>query len=284
MGGWSPEHSGETVSPTSMLQRLAGFVFLFVGLFAVQGAEPGRPATPARAATPAEIELLTEALEKTARDMRRWAYTESQVFKDDKGKVKTNTVVRYDPSKPYAEHYSPVSIDGKPPTASDVAKYRRRGERAQKYAENPSADRRKSLGELLGVKAARVASETPQTVVFEVPLTKDGNDRFPPEKFEVLIRINRATRALENIAVRLRGSFRSKLVVKVKSGEGTLDFAVVDPKHPPTLTAVKGDASASILFISIGGELELKRTELKHVRPFDERFEVQIGTLKAIDF
>jgi hypothetical protein len=30
--------------------------------------------------------------------------------------------------------------------------------------------------------------------------------------------------------------------------------------------------------------MELKRTELKHVKPFDERFEVQIGTLKAIDF
>jgi hypothetical protein len=89
---------------------------------------------------------------------------------------------------------------------------------------------------------------------------------------------------LENIAVRLRGSIRSKLIVKVKSGEGTLHFAKIDPKHPPTLTSIKGDASASVLFVSIGGVLELKRTELKHVKPFDERFEVQIGTLKAIDF
>ena len=84
--------------------------------------------------------------------------------------------------------------------------------------------------------------------------------------------------------MRLRGSFRAKLIVKVKSGEGTLDFAVINPKYPPTLTAISGDASASVFFISVGGELELKRTELKHVKPFDERFEVQIGTLKAIDF
>ena len=43
-------------------------------------------------------------------------------------------------------------------------------------------------------------------------------------------------------------------------------------------------AAASILFFNIGGSMSLTRTELKRVRPFDERFEVQIGNLKAIDF
>jgi hypothetical protein len=100
----------------------------------------------------------------------------------------------------------------------------------------------------------------------------------------VLARIERASAALENISVRLRESFRSKLILKVKSGDGTLDFERVDPKYPPTLTAIRGDASASIIFVSVGGELELKRTALKHVKPFNERFDVQIGTLKAIDF
>ena len=246
-------------------------------------AAPASSAGP-RAATPDEIALLTEALEKTAADLRRWAYTESQVFKDDKGRVKTDTVVRYDPSKPYAEHHTPISINGKPPAVKDLEKYRKRGDRAQRAAENPSSDRRKSLGEVLDLPRARVAGATDQALVFDVPLKKDGNDRFPPEKFEVLIRIGRATRGLEHIAVRLKASFRSKLVVKVKSGEGTLDFAVVDPKYPPTLVAVKGGASASILFVGIGGDLEMKRTELKHVKPFDERFEVQIGNLRAIDF
>jgi hypothetical protein len=129
-----------------------------------------------------------------------------------------------------------------------------------------------------------VASETPTHLVFEVPLIKVGNERFPPEKFLVLARVRKEGRQLENVSVRLRESFRSKLVVKVKSGEGSLDFSVVDPKYPATLTAIEGGAEASVLFISIGGAMQLKRTELKHVKPFDERFEVQIGTLKAIDF
>ena len=271
------------------LRALGVFLFLFGGSAVAHAASPAPAVVPpvsakTRVATEEEIALLTESLEKTARDMRRWAYTESQVFKDDKGKVKTDTVVRYDPSKPYAEQYTPISIGGKPPTAKDLEKYRKQGERAEKRDRNPSDDRRKSLGEVLDLPHARVAGETPQTIVFEVPLKKEGNDRFPPEKFEVLIRINRVAQALEHIAVRLRGSFRSKLVVKVKTGEGTLDFTIADPKYPATLTAIKGGAAASIFFVSVGGHLELKRTELKHVKPYDERFEVQIGTLKAIDF
>jgi len=89
---------------------------------------------------------------------------------------------------------------------------------------------------------------------------------------------------LENISVRLRDSFRSRLVVKVKSGEGTLDFTVVDPKRPPALVSIAGDAVASVFFVNIGGSMELKRTDLRHVKLFDERFDVQIGNLKAIDF
>lgn len=278
------------MAPSTQLFRVAAAcAALLPGFFALGApgsATPKSVPVPAasRPATTEEISLLTDSLEKTAGDLHRWAYTEAQVFKDDKGKMKTNTVVRYDPSKPYPEQYVPISIDGKPPTAKDLAKYRKQGERAQKRDENPSSDRRKSLGEVLDLPRARVASETGAALVFEVPLKKEGNDRFPPEKFEVMIRIQRAAEALENIAVRLRGSFRAKLVVKVKSGEGTLEFTTIDPKYPPTLTAIVGDASASILFVSIGGVFELKRTELKHVKPFDERFEVQIGTLRAIDF
>ncbi len=259
-------------------------LLLFVAWPLLRAAAPAAPVVPLRSANAAEIALLTEALEKTAADLRRWAYTESRVLRDEKGRTKSDVVIRYDPSKPYAEQWTPITINGKPPTAADLAKYRKQGERARKRDENPAGDQRKSLGELIDLRTAQVVSETAQQIVFEVPLRKDGNERFPPEKFQVLVRVNKTARALENIAVRLRGSFRAKLIVKVKSGEGSLDFAVSDPKHPPTLTAITGDASASVLFISIGGELELKRTELKHVKPFDERFEVQIGTLKAIDF
>lgn len=248
-----------------------------------RGVVPGE-----RAATIAELTMLNEALHKTADDFYRWAYTEHRVMRDHKGRVKSEILVRFDPSQPYAEQWTPIKIDGQDPSERDRAKYRRRGEKSARSREPgaPESDnrRRRSLGELIEVMKSSIAAETPTQLIFEVPLLKVGNERFPPEKFRVLARIRKDGQQLENVSVRLRESFRSKLVVKVKSGEGSLDFAVVDPRYPPTLVAIEGDAVASIFFINVGGSMELKRTQLKHVKPFDERFEVQIGTLKAIDF
>ncbi|MDO8545673.1 MAG: hypothetical protein Q7S40_34960 [Opitutaceae bacterium] len=246
---------------------------------AVAGAIPGN-----RAATASEVELLTRALEKTAADMGRWSYTETRLIRDEKGRVKSTVVVRYDPSKPYAEQWAPISINGKSPSSSDRDKYRRQGEREGKRSERGESSRRYSLGELLEVTKAKVARDDGAAFVFDVPLRVENNNRFPPEKFEVLIRVEKKVGAIGNIALRLRESFRSKLILKVKSGDGVLEFAAVDAQHPPTLTAIRGDASASILFVSVGGELDLKRTGFKRVKPYSERFEVKIGTLKSIDF
>jgi hypothetical protein len=255
--------------------------WLGLGLSAA-AAEAPRPATET------ERGLLNFALNEAARDFYRWAYTEARVIRDEKGKVKSDTVVRVDPSKPYAEQYVPLSVGGKPPSERDVSKYRRQGERVQKrdeQVERGQPEDRPTLGEVMNPSAARVVEADERGVVFEVPLRPDRNNRFPPEKFEVLVRVAReGGGVLEQINVRLRESFRSKLVVKVKSGGGVLEFARVDPKQPPALVAIKGDASASILFFSVGGELDLKRTEVKRVKPYSERFGVQIGTLKAIDF
>ena len=249
------------------------------------------PISGARAATPAELTLLNEALHKTAGDFYRWAYTEHRVMRDEKGRVKSDTLLRHDPSKPYEEQWTPLKIDGKEPSDREKAKYRRRGEKSapsnnpvMESGPEPDNRRRRALGELIDVMKSTITSETSSHFVYEVPLIKVGNERFPPEKFLVLARVKKEGRQLENVAVQLRGSFRSKVLVKVKSGEGSLDFTVVDPKFPPTLTAIAGGAEASVLFVNIGGTMTLKRTQLKHVKPFDERFDVQIGTLKAIDF
>lgn len=234
--------------------------------------------------------MLNELLHKTAGDLPRWAYTEHRVFRDHRGRIKSEQIVRYDPSRPYAEQWEPITIDGKEPSERERAKFRRRGEQSvprigsMSSGPNPDNRRRRALGELIDVSKSSIAAESATHWVFDIPLMKFGNERFPPEKFQVLARVRKEGRVLENIAVKLRDSFRAKLVVKVKSGEGSLDFAAVDPQHPPTLVAIEGDAVASVFFVNVGGSMELKRSDLKHVRLFDERFEVQIGTLKAIDF
>lgn len=246
------------------------------------GAEP--LAATARPARPEEIAKLNEVLHKVADDLRRWAYTEHRVIRDSKGKVKSEQIVRYDPSKPYPEQWTPLKIDGRDPGKRDLSKFRRRGEDAD--PEKPVSTRRRypSLGEAIDVHRSSIAEETATHRVFEIPLRTVGNDRFPPEKFRVQARIRKEGDLLENISVLLRESFRALVVLKVKSGDASLDFAQVDQKYPPTLVAMAGDADWSVLFIGSGRSVELKRTELKHVKPYDERFEVKIGTLKAIDF
>lgn len=250
------------------------------------------PKASARAASSEEIAMLNQVLLKTADDLRRWAYTEHRVIREPNGKVKSDVLLRHDPSKPYAEQWTPLKIDGKEPSERERAKYRKRGEQSAPRGTQATgsagsgsrSSRRVTLGEVLDVPRASIAAETSTHWIFEIPLLKVGNQRFPPEKFQVHARIRKHERLLENIAVKLRDLFRSKLVVKVKSGEGSIDFAAVDPKYPPTMVRITGDASASILLVSIGGSVVLERKDLKHVKPFDERFEVQIGNLKAIDF
>jgi hypothetical protein len=269
---------------------------LVAGPVAARAAEsataPAAPASQAaastggaRPATGEELATLNDSLYKVADSLNRWAYVEHRVVRDGKGRVKSEQTVRFDPSKPYAEQWTAVQINGKPPSSRDEAKYRRKGEDSDPDRPQTSSRRTQpSLGEVLDVGRSSVASETPAHWVFEIPLLKFGNERFPPEKFLVQARLRKEGALLENLSVLLRESFRAKLVVKVKSGDASLEFAQVDPKHPPTLVSIEGDADWSILFIGGGGSIELKRTELRRVKPYGDRFEVKIGTLKAIDF
>ncbi len=247
------------------------------------------PAAVSRPATTEDLALLTGALTKVARDMNRWAYTETLLVKDEKGRVKQNRIVRHDPSLPYAQQDVPAQIDGKPPTEAQLKDFRSRGEkRGRRIERGEPADRQdlsgQSVGELVDLPRALVVGDDGKRVTYELPLRQVGNTRFPPEKFQVLVRVAKDGQRLERAEVRLREPLRTKLVVKISSGEAGADFTTIDPKYGPAMTAVRGNASASILFIHVGGSGDVTRTDLKHVRPFAERFDVQIGPLKALDF
>jgi hypothetical protein len=221
-----------------------------------------------RAETP---ELLAEAIRKVSVDFERWAYTQTTVVRDRKGRVEEERVVRYDPSQPYDTQWTLLSVDGRPATEREVKKHRM--EMGKRLKE------RRSLGD-----RATVAEETPEAVTFEVPLVQDDNQRLPPEKFQVLARVNRERLALERINVKVRAALRVAVVVNVKSGGAELNFGVVDPAHHPAVTGLEAAGTASIMFVRVGGGYSAKRADFKRVTPYSERFQVKIGPLKAIDF
>ena len=234
--------------------------------------------------------LLQAAVMKLAQDTDRWAYTQTAIEKDGKGKARSDVVVRFDPSKPYAEQYIPLKIDGKEPSESQIKKYRRQGEKRGERMEKEemtgvvATSRRKSVGELMDLDKATVVEENETIITYEVPLKKEGNDRLPPDKFLVTARVNKVGVALESVSAKLRSPLREKIVIKVSAGEGHIEFKTVDPKHPPQLSEIRANGSGSIFFVPIGRSYELRREDYKRVKPFGDRFEVQIGALKAIDF
>ncbi len=240
------------------------FSFLLVFVFA---------ATLSRASVPA---LLQAAVDNYARDVERWAYTQTIISKDRKGKVEEELVVRNDPSQPYEIQWTVLKIDGKEPTDHQIEKYRKEHDKRRKS--------RRSLGELLDLDKAVVMEETSAAITYEIPLIKNDNQRLPPEKFRVTARVNKERQAFENVGVRLREAMRMALVLKLKSGEADLNFDVVDPQFASAITSLRADGEGSILFVKVGGNYSATRTDFKRVKPYSERFTVKLAPLQLLDF
>ncbi|HNC23267.1 MAG TPA: hypothetical protein PLU52_03610 [Opitutaceae bacterium] len=237
--------------------------------------------------------LLFDALTKVAQNFDRWAYTETtHVVVGKKTQV---GIVRFDPSKPYAEQYQPISFDGKPPTERQLKDYRQRGEKRgdkllKEEAEGKTPGSQIPRFNINGGSAtidlgrASVATEDANSVTYEVPLKNDGRATIPVDQFQLLARVNRQTHAFENVSLRLKGAIRMKLIVKIKTGEASVDFGPVDATHAPAVTSLTGGATASVLFLKFGGTVDMKRSDFKRVKPYGERFGVKIGPMKALNF
>lgn len=219
---------------------------------------------------------LAAALRQFGRDAQRWAATHRFTEYDRAGKVERTWLARHDPSQHYDTQWTLLERDGQAPTEAQQKRFRR--ERAKREKD------RKSLGELLEVRQAVVAFQSSADLVYEVPLRVEDGSRFPPEKFQVFVTVDRATNGLKLIDLKLREKFRVLGVVSLKSGDARLEFTRVLPDTGPALSAIAAGGTASVLLVPVGGRFEVVRSEFKKVTPYDERFNVKLGPLKAIDF
>lgn len=219
---------------------------------------------------------LAEAIRQYGRDANRWAYTQHLVVTDGKGRTKEETLVRFDPSQPDDVQWTLLQRDGRPATDSQVKKHRK--EMAQRVKD------RVTLGQLLELPRAEVVAETAAETTYEVPLRKGDNQRLPPEKFQVFIRVDRAKPALAFIEVKLRRAWRVAGVVKVKSGEVRIEFAAVRPEFAPAVTRIAAEGSGSLLLVTMTRRTEAARTDFKRVTPYNERLKVKLGPLEVLDF
>jgi hypothetical protein len=267
-------------------------LFLASFLLAAAGLHAGAAARPA---AEDEIALFKEAIRNSAQDTEHWAYTETSLLRASKGGNQGETIVRFDPSKPYGEQFTPLQVNGQPPTEKQLKEYRRRGEkrgeqvaRAAEAAKDPAyvppPPQLKIAGGAvtLDVGHPQVAQADADRVTFELPLQSKRSD-IPIDKFQVLAVVGRTSRVVESVSLHLRESFRLKLIAKVKAGEARLDFTMVDPKFGPVLTTLTGDFNVSLLFVPVNGTFIRTRTDWKRVKSFDERLQVKLGPLQFLD-
>ncbi|MSU47139.1 MAG: hypothetical protein EXS42_08475 [Lacunisphaera sp.] len=135
----------------------------------------------------------------------------------------------------------------------------------------------------LDLEHPRVGYVQESRIAFEVPLQGNRRD-IPVDKFQILVLVGKETRLVENVTLRLRESFRVKLVAKVEAGEARMDFTVVDPKFAPMITAMTGNFNVSVLFIPVDATFTRTRTDWQRVKSFDERLKVKLGPLQFLDF
>ena len=212
------------------------------------------------AATEEQRQMFSEALGKIGADEDRWAYTQTSHSIEDKHV----TVMRVDPSKPDAERCTLLKVDGKRPTADDIKLWRDQGR-----------DSSAALGELPPISSlvdgedVRVVADERAAVVFELPL-RAKNKEFPADRFQALFRVNKASRAFEDITVKLREAVRVAGVVKLTEAGMTVRFQTFDPAFAPQPVLLRGGGAVRVLLIKFSRDFEATRTDFSRVEPFTE--------------
>jgi hypothetical protein len=236
--------------------------------------------------------LLDEAWTNYVKDIDHWSYTETTRASDATGKQTRATVTRYDPSRPYAEQFTILSHNGNPPTEAQVKGARQRGidrgERLERLGgeENDAQPRIILNGApaLAELEHATVVEETAQSITYAVPMRAESKKGFPVEKFSTLVRVNKAERAFEHVAIRLAAPVRMAVIAKMHQADFSIAFTTVDPKFSRVATVAKNHAAISVLFRKRESGHESVRGEFKRVTPYRDRFGVKIGALRTIDF
>ena len=230
----------------------------------------------AHAATPA---LLDEAIRKWIADEDHWAYTQHLRLRNGSKPVEER-IERYDPSQPLDRQWQLLSIAGHPPSAAELKSWQRRKAREQKRRdEQPLAD-------YFDFGHATVAAETAETVRYDVPLRREASRRIPLEKIAVAVTVNRSRRELEELAAGLREKFHLALgAAKVENFGLDVRFRVIDEKFAAQPVEITASGWARVvLFFKLGGDAQVGWSDFKRVKPFNDRFDVKLGDLKALDF
>lgn len=222
--------------------------------------------------------LLDAALQKLLADEGHWASTRTVRVYDKNDRLERTDVERYDPSQPPDGRWRLLLRNGLPPDADDVRSWERQRTREMRR-------RGRSLGAILDFPGTALADDNRTHTIYSVPILPGASRRLPAEKFYVLLQVHKKRGEIDRLAVRTTEGFRVGGVARVDNVEADAVFGVIDPQYAaqPVIGTASGQAKVAWLF-RVGGRVEIGWSDFKRVEPYDTRFEVSIGDLKALDF
>jgi hypothetical protein len=226
---------------------------------------------------------LDQAVKKLVADTDRWAYSQEVREFDKNGKSDGGpTRERFDPSKPEDQQWTLQLYRGRIPTETDVRAWQRQKRREAKRRERP-------LGEIVDFEQAVLTDETEAGWMYRLPIKPGASRRLPADKFFVLMKVGKKRMELESVSVRTTESFRlnglAGLAAKVEGVELDARFAVVEETYAAQPSVITASGSARVAWVfRVGGRAEVAWTEFQRVKPYRDRYDVQIGDVKALDF
>jgi hypothetical protein len=283
-------------------RKIAALTIWAVGaLLSGFAAEKATSAAPVAAAA-GRPPLLNDAFNAYLEHQGRWAYTETRSGIGRDGKRGGETIVRVDPSLPYAEQYQPIKLAGKSPNEKQLKGWADHGERA---AKRRAEQRLKApAGEKPGMRSAEevtimingakftpdldhavVVKQDETSVTYEIPLRKEGGDAGDVfDQWELTARVNQQRRDFELATIRQRKAARVQVIARVADGVSEIHFSQPDPRYPSVPTKVISKFNVALFFGKYRPtSSEEVRTDFKHVTPYDERFGVKLGPMRTME-
>ena len=146
-------------------------------------------------------------------------------------------------------------------------------------------ENRRRLRDRMNFPLSTIDFEDDETRQYQVPLLPDEETGFPTEKIRMVVNLDPTHETLQKMDARLTEAVRHKAVAKVKDLHLTIEFTRPLPdEEGVALIKLRGQAAASVLFFPVGGEVQLERKNFRRVTPYDDRFEVEVGTATTLDF
>ena len=153
-----------------------------------------------RAAVPP---ILQEVAKHWIEDGQQWGFTQL-VRETDRDGVTRERLENFDLSRGYERRWQLLKLDGRVPSAEEVAQWSQKKNRGKKK-------NLKSWFEYVDLENARVLTQTDRTIEYEVPLKRIAGGLFPGDKVSVRLTIDREARAIEHAEARVDEPFNVAL-------------------------------------------------------------------------